>query len=426
MSDNNNNNDNKLYYPITNLKSFKYLENDYFVCSTGRSLLVFSGSNYNKVFERVFDAIIYSVTVDYFNNNQFDESFDDGILLCFVVGLENKDILVYHWEEGKELQLKSQNVSNKRMVDFLVSNATENKPKHILFGSKDGRIWDWDLVTPSNLEQAKTQSVDNGCDLVMGHISQLVDLQFSSNQKFIVTADKDFKVRVSYYPNSYSIQSFKLGHESFITKILVILLNGKEFIVSGSGDGSIKLWGLLDDVPSLSYQSEVKNDILIPLYYIENKKLLVVSGVDNLFIYSLENENEIVLVQNFPNIQSAVSFLPLPSDQNDNKFLLSYSNEPFYSFLSLSNDNNQFSILNSLFPENDLQLDFTTNKKEHEFFMDNVTKKIFLKATAFNKQRPGYKPYHDRQQQNNKKNNKKKDKEQEETSEPEPKKRKTN
>ena len=47
-----------------------------------------------------------------------------------------------------------------------------------------------------------------GGKVILGHLSTLLDLCLLRDDKFIVTADRDEKIRVSHYPNTYNIQVF--------------------------------------------------------------------------------------------------------------------------------------------------------------------------------------------------------------------------
>ncbi|KAK7080608.1 hypothetical protein SK128_026138 [Halocaridina rubra] len=79
---------------------------------------------------------------------------------------------------------------------------------------------------------------------LLGHLSMLLDLVVTKDKKYIITSDRDEKIRVSHYPNSYNIESFCLGHREFVTQ--VDLLPGKEpLLLSCSGDGTLMLWNYL-------------------------------------------------------------------------------------------------------------------------------------------------------------------------------------
>lgn len=63
---------------------------------------------------------------------------------------------------------------------------------------------------------------------------------------FVISADRDEKVRVSCYPNAYVIQSYCLGHSQFVTKIHTPAYSSTEnpILVSGGGEGLVNLWNI--------------------------------------------------------------------------------------------------------------------------------------------------------------------------------------
>ena len=52
---------------------------------------------------------------------------------------------------------------------------------------------------------------------ILGHLSMLLDIKLSKCGKFIITCDRDEKIRVSHFPNAYNIHNFCLGHSDFVT-----------------------------------------------------------------------------------------------------------------------------------------------------------------------------------------------------------------
>lgn len=78
--------------------------------------------------------------------------------------------------------------------------------------------------------------------LLMGHLSMLLDISFTPSFKFLLTSDRDEKVRLSHYPNSYNIENFCLGHKDFVSSLCVL---SDELLLSGSGDGTIRLWNYM-------------------------------------------------------------------------------------------------------------------------------------------------------------------------------------
>ncbi|MEQ2218699.1 WD repeat-containing protein 4, partial [Xenoophorus captivus] len=63
----------------------------------------------------------------------------------------------------------------------------------------------------------------------------------SPDDQYIITADRDEKIRVSHHKSPYNIQSYCLGHHQFVTT-LQIPAEHPHWLLSGSGDGTVKLW----------------------------------------------------------------------------------------------------------------------------------------------------------------------------------------
>jgi tRNA (guanine-N(7)-)-methyltransferase subunit TRM82 len=76
----------------------------------------------------------------------------------------------------------------------------------------------------------------NVSKMLMGHVSQITDIVCSEN--VIVTSDRDEKIRVTRYPETFVIETYLLGHLSFVSSICFL----NEFLLSGGGDPDIYLW----------------------------------------------------------------------------------------------------------------------------------------------------------------------------------------
>ncbi|RMX51239.1 hypothetical protein pdam_00004074 [Pocillopora damicornis] len=63
----------------------------------------------------------------------------------------------------------------------------------------------------------------------------------TEDDKFLITSDRDEKIRVSCFPNSYSIHTFCLGHLDFVS-CLALLSRSQNILVSGGGDGTVTFW----------------------------------------------------------------------------------------------------------------------------------------------------------------------------------------
>jgi len=82
---------------------------------------------------------------------------------------------------------------------------------------------------------------------ILGHLSSLYDVKFSIDSKYILTADRDEKVRITNFPNSYEIENYCLGHKEYVCSIK-ILQNHPDILVSLSGDKTLKVWKWKDGV----------------------------------------------------------------------------------------------------------------------------------------------------------------------------------
>lgn len=88
--------------------------------------------------------------------------------------------------------------------------------------------------------------------LLLGHYcSTVAALAVSPDGKVVVSADRDNKVRVSCLPEqllkgAHEIQSYCLGHESFVTSASFVSCGeGLVALVTAGGDGSVRLWNHL-------------------------------------------------------------------------------------------------------------------------------------------------------------------------------------
>ena len=74
----------------------------------------------------------------------------------------------------------------------------------------------------------------------------LLDMVMSSCGKYIITCDRDEKIRVSKYPNAYNIECYCLGHTDFVNNLQVVHNFSENILLSASGDGSLRVWKYLE------------------------------------------------------------------------------------------------------------------------------------------------------------------------------------
>ncbi|XP_063301596.1 tRNA (guanine-N(7)-)-methyltransferase non-catalytic subunit WDR4 [Pelobates fuscus] len=102
--------------------------------------------------------------------------------------------------------------------------------RHILAADKSGDVFSFSVIRAQ--EEGR---------LELGHLSMLLDVAMSPDGKHIITCDRDEKIRVSLWDSPHVISTFCLGHTEFVSQLLV-LPGAQKLLLSGSGDGFLRLW----------------------------------------------------------------------------------------------------------------------------------------------------------------------------------------
>ena len=102
-----------------------------------------------------------------------------------------------------------------------------------------------DAPTSTANENEAVKPMSTPKRLLLGHTaSMLTGLNVVSSdeqQQFILTADRDEKVRVSNFSATHIIHGYLLGHSSFIS-CMDAISNERSLCLTGSGDGTSRLW----------------------------------------------------------------------------------------------------------------------------------------------------------------------------------------
>lgn len=134
--------------------------------------------------------------------------------------------------------------SEKRVSAVAISN----DGLYVCFADKFGVVWIVDLDRPDGQVHVGKKAVP----LLSHYCSIITSLEFSPDGRFILSADRDFKIRVTVFPKNpldgaHEIQSFCLGHTEFVSCLAFLWTEEypQGFLVSGSGDSTVRLWDIL-------------------------------------------------------------------------------------------------------------------------------------------------------------------------------------
>ncbi|KAL9331794.1 hypothetical protein ACSQ67_001404 [Phaseolus vulgaris] len=154
----------------------------------------------------------------------------------FVSAGDDKTVKVWSTESWSCIT----SVSSEKRVSAV---AISDDGTYVCFADKFGLVWVVDLDPP--LRDKKP------APLLSHYCSIITSLEFSPDGRFILSADRDFKIRVTCFPEkplngAHQIQSFCLGHTEFVSCLAFVqdLECPQGLLLSGSGDSTVRLWNV--------------------------------------------------------------------------------------------------------------------------------------------------------------------------------------
>ncbi|KAG4105760.1 WD40 repeat-like protein [Neocallimastix lanati (nom. inval.)] len=184
------------------------------------------------------------------NNNSFVRSIafnNDATVLA--VASDDKKLKFWDVKIGRCISIKN----TPKKVNSIIF---EKNGKKILVADGFGDVYRYTV----------NSSIEEG-ELMLGHVSMLTDILLSSDEKYVLTSDRDEKIRITHYPKTYVISNYCLGHKEYISKMTFIPNNDK-LLLSGGGDDYLYLWDFINakiiqkiDIKSL-IEEAIKNNNL--------------------------------------------------------------------------------------------------------------------------------------------------------------------
>jgi WD40 repeat protein len=239
-------------------------------------------------------------------------------LLAVVVS--DKSLVVY---DTASWEIKHQTIIPKR------ANVVKFTPdgEYVVVGDKFGDVYRFSL-----------KSFDKE-ELILGHVSVLTDLFFSSNGKLIITADRDEKIRVSKFPNGYNIENYCLGHYEFVYQA-VPLTSFDGFLVSGGGDDYLNLFNYLTgkhiqkvDLTSIAELSTYTVAQLLQHEGIADRLFVILEGLNALLVFKIDNQDGVPSLSFEQKLEFEQGFEPISVTANKlgQLFVSLYNKETYAS-----------------------------------------------------------------------------------------------
>lgn len=80
---------------------------------------------------------------------------------------------------------------------------------------------------------------DGSHTTLLGHIATATSFDISPSNDLIITTDRDARIRISYYPETYDIKAFGFFHEEFVPTAIFV---DSDTIISADADGQVAKW----------------------------------------------------------------------------------------------------------------------------------------------------------------------------------------
>ncbi|KHN10680.1 tRNA (guanine-N(7)-)-methyltransferase subunit WDR4 [Glycine soja] len=155
----------------------------------------------------------------------------------FVSAGDDKTLKVWSTQSWRCITTVS---SEKRVTAVAISD----DGTFVCFADKFGVVWVVDLDPPLHDDKKPAPLLSHYCSII-------TSLEFSPDGRYILSADRDFKIRVTNFPKkplngAQQIQSFCLGHTEFVSCLAFIQAQEcpQGFLLSGSGDSTVRLWNI--------------------------------------------------------------------------------------------------------------------------------------------------------------------------------------
>lgn len=170
--------------------------------------------------------------------------------------------------------------------------------------------------------------------------------------RYVISSDRDEKVRVTNYPQTEVVESYCLGHTEFVTSIDELKTETNEnVLVSVSGDQTVRLWNYVDGKELFRLELPARG---LRLTKNAHNQLAIVSFDDNftigLFEFSINGNKPVLRALAQHSLNENVKYVGSIVYESDNKLWISgldENNEILLKQLEIIQENDLTKIIDT-------------------------------------------------------------------------------
>uniref|UniRef100_A0A0N4ZX89 WD_REPEATS_REGION domain-containing protein n=1 Tax=Parastrongyloides trichosuri TaxID=131310 RepID=A0A0N4ZX89_PARTI len=216
----------------------------------------------------------------------------DGKKMCFATA--NKVAYVYSKDSNGNFYPYPE-----RPYVFVVKASTSigfsNSGTHLLISDRHGTVTRYGLTKETIEAERRVKKIsvfgepnELGGEGLVGHVSMIFDFDINEDDSLLFTGDRDEKIKVSHYPDSYNIEHILLGHQGYVSSVVYILNNR---LLTGSSDGNLILWNI--STGSIISKINVQHGPIrrVKVKHISESEFSVIVTYENIESFSIVNYN---------------------------------------------------------------------------------------------------------------------------------------
>lgn len=174
-----------------------------------------------------------------------DELPQDYGKIQHIAASGNGDLLAITTADDKAVYLYKVSASSAELLSKRESSRTSNSlcfspdSQHLLLADKTGDCFIFGCTFEEVAAPGKW---------ILGHFSMVLDTLFTNDGGYIISCDRDEKIRVSRYPQTHIIETYCLGHTEYVPTVALLPTHADSLLVSVSGDKTLRIWYYLSGI----------------------------------------------------------------------------------------------------------------------------------------------------------------------------------